>query len=352
MANWSKTGQKQGGDERVAYIDKRTDEVMKERPDLKDEISARANAALETAKELMNKLRDANLETYRKEVGTNEQGEDIVVKKLNKAAVRVVPAEDKDGKPVLYERGDNAGKQMLWASITISDGNDKFVASLRSDATISSISASKWHPEINKMDNFRGAEAIANSSLSDSIKGIAAFVVENDMVAERSAGSGLYQFAKEANDYFAENRPTVEKSIPNKETGEWEQKQLPDTYAKYSRDDNGYERVVIRSDALPNISIELGTTSKGENYAQAVNWALASDGVTERDPNEDKNVPPAKIFINNKEDLGLLSVDLLVDGEVKTFRVPEIEEAVSHFKGFDGNEQSKAIKKNKPDIER
>ena len=344
MANWSNAGQKQNGgnDARVAYIDSKTREMMDARPDLKDEINARANAALETAKDLMGKLTDANLVTYRKEVAQDEQGEDIIVKKLNKAAVRVIPAEDKDGNPIVYEKGDNAGKQILWATITISDGNDKVVASVRNDASISSISASKWHPETKKMDNFRGAEAIANSSLKDSIKGIAAYVVENGLVTEHSSGSGLFKFAQEANEYFAANRPLVDKSFLNEETSEYETKALPDTYARYSKDDNGYERVTIRSDALPYITVDLGITSKGDHYAQATNWTLASDGVTPRDPDTDKTVAPAKLYINNKEDLDNLAIDLLVDGEIKTFRVPEIEATVSQFKGFDEKEQKKA----------
>lgn len=304
----------------LSYVDNKTKELMADRPD----IEARVNAARATADDLMTKLQDAGLTTYR----DGDDGKQL----LNRAAISVTPSKD-DGKT-------------LFTKLTIDDDGNKFVANLGADGAITSIQAEKWNNSMRKTETYKGADAIANSPFKSSVKNIADFVEQNGLVAEKGGISSFEQFTRDANKSFKETRPT--KPLTDKETGEpvidektGENVMIADTWVKYAgANDGGYERAYIRSTELPNIAIELGVQPDGTHYAKAINEALCADGETPRDPSAKySEEPPATAYVNRKSDLDKLDASILD-------KVPELGDVIEQHKARE-NEQGKEQKKAK-----
>lgn len=327
MANWTnpKTNeQKEPQKESLAYINKATREMAEVNPI----IDNLANAVLEAAKDLMEKLDEAGKTTQ-------SQTRDKKTTYTDKAVVNVEPAmkwnketqqeealTHKDGTQVYKATAEikhNGTTLTLTAKEDVSDGA-KFVA----------MTASKWDrprdgsPKL----KFYKQDEIQSAYINKDIKEIAAFIQENGMVQakeDRGNENSLKNFAYEANQYFNANT----EKVPN-ENGEL----VNNAYAKYSNDDYG-EKVTIFNHT-DNTAVELGETNDGNKYAVAINYDLNK----EFEPRQ-QGEAPAKAFLNNEKDL-----ENFID-------LPEIRDAVAEYKGFSGKEQAKeAPKKNKANIER
>lgn len=326
MANWTNskaTEAKEPQKESLAYINKETRQMAEVNPI----IDNLANAVLEAAKDLMEKLDEAGKTTQ-------SQTRDKKTTYTDKAVVNVEPAmkwnketqqeealTHKDGTQVYKATAaikHNGTTLTLTAKENVSDGA-KFVA----------MNATKWDRSNGKPEfKFYKQDEIQNAYINKDIKEIAAFIQENDIVQkkeDRGNEGSLKNFAYEANQYFNANT----EKVPN-ENGEL----VNNAYAKYSNDDYG-EKVTIYNHT-DNTAVELGETNDGNKYAVAINYDLNK----EFEPRQ-QGEAPAKAFINNEKDL-----ENFID-------LPEVREAVAEFKEFGGKEQEKeAPKKNKASVER
>lgn len=323
---WGKPAQKQEtpkeappkeetGKVSLAYIDKGTRDVAQSMP-IVDRLS---KALLEKATEIMEKLDDAKLVT-------KSQTKDKSSTYTDKAVIKVEPAvkwnrETEEEEPLVHKDGTqvykataeikhNGTNLCLIAKENISDGV-KFAA----------MTASKWDrnnatPKL----NFYKQSDIANAPINKDIKEIASFIEKNNFIEKREdKSSQLKDFSVQANQYFNANTDKV----PN-ENGDL----VNNAYAKYENGNYG-EKVILKNHN-DNVAVELGVTSKGDNYALAINYDLNK----EFELRQDKEAP-AKVYINNTEDL---------EGLVE---LPEIKDAITEFKGFSEKEANKEQPKEK-----
>lgn len=320
MANWtSKTNKQEQENEALAYIHKDTREAAKTNPT----IATLANAMLESAKAQMDAIAKAGLTTKSKTRDGNTTYTDKMVVKVepaerfNKETGENEPIVDKDGNKVYRPT-----IEYTHAGSTLTEfGKNKLDDAGK--AVIGSMNAHKWTRTDGKADlNRFKQDEIANAPINKDVKAIAAFVEQNGFIAEIANRNPLKDFSVEANKQFsAANNKVIN------ENGD-----VNDAYAKYVKDDYG-ERVEIRSHSDKNVIVELGTTADGKNYARATNFEK-NESFGDRMEGE----PPAKVYINSAKDVA------------EYIALPEIQDVVSNFKGFDSKEQS--AKKDKTTVER
>lgn len=320
----------QAQDNSLAYIHKDTKEAMKSNP----EIDSIANATLELAKQVMDKVQEEG-KTFEK---TTRDGSKTYTASM---AVKVEPAVDfKTGEPITYKNGDRAGQQVYRATAEIENKGTTLTlfASQKEDKSVefTSMGATRWNQKDNKM-GFYKQNQIQDAYINADIKAVADVVERSGMVHEKeNSHSALYEFAIEANKYFSDNSVKVQNE--NNEI-------VNNAYAKYSKDDYG-EKVTLYAHLTPDengnlnqpsdVTVELGETSKGDKYALAINYAINENGDARQ-----QGEKPARVYLNNTQDVADY-IDL-----------PEIADAIAEYKGFNGNEQEKkAPNKSKQDMER
>lgn len=314
----------------LAYIHKDTKEAMKSNP----EIDSIANATLELAKQVMDKVQEEG-KTFEK---TTRDGSKTYTASM---VVKVEPAvNNKTGEPITYKNGDRAGQQAYRATAEIENKGTTLIlfASQNEDKSVefTSMRATRWNQKDNKM-GFYKPNQIQDAYINADIKAVADVVERSGMVHEKeNSRSALYEFAIEANKYFSDNSVKVQNE--NNEI-------VNNAYAKYSKDDYG-EKVTLYAHLTPDengnlnqpsdVTVELGVTSEGSKYALAINYAINENG-DERQQGE----KPARAYLNNTQDIADY-IDL-----------PEIADAIAEYKGFNGNEQEKKTpNKSKQDMER
>lgn len=319
MADWTPKTNKQEQEKALAYIHKDTREAAKANPT----IAALADAMLESAKEQMDAIAKAGLTTKSKTRDGNTTYTDKMV-------VKVEPAErynkeTKENELIIDADGNQVFRPTIeysHAGTTLTEfGKNKLDEAGK--AVIGSMNAHKWTRTNGKADiNRFKQDEIASAPINKDVKAIAAFIEQNGFVTEITKGNPLRDFSVEANKQFSEANNVVLNT-----NGEY----VNDAYAKYVNDSYG-ERVEIHNHS-DNTLVELGVTAEGKNYARATNFDLNESF----DPRADGE-QPAKVYINSADDVA------------KYIALPEIQDAVSAFKGFDGKEQS--AKKDKSSIER
>lgn len=305
--------------ESLAYISKETKEAMKDNP----QIAEIANALLDKATEIMDKVSEAGLTTESQTRDKSKTYTDkMVVKvepavKYNKDTKEEEPMLHKDGSPVMsskLELSHNGTQLTLFAKEDVSDG-----------VKLTAMTAQKWERPRDSMPKLKiyKADEIQSAYINKDIKAIAAEIQKDGFLEEKAEPvRSLKSVAYEANQYFNANSEKVQN-----DKGEL----VNDAYAQY---DSDYDKVMLRNHS-DNIVVELGTTNDGDKYALAMNFDINENGSPRGEGEQ-----PAKAYINNAKDLAAYIPN------------QEIKDIVSDFKGISQKEQAKEQpKKDKAAIE-
>lgn len=302
-----------------------------------DKNDARAN---ELAKAMASTMRDVV-----KAMKEQNKLFDVTVEKDGKSStfpvsayVKVNPAVQKDGTPILNRNGE----QYYHVQASFRKGDENLTLSAYNHIDEESKKVGIYKMELtdftggkNNSVTFSGNKEIQKSPVSPEIKALADALDKSGFIIERSE---LYNFSYHLNTEVFKTKVMVEQENP--ETGKMEDVEKKLLNAKYRIDDNKNETVTIFNKSKDDtVRILL---SESEQYGKTVTSyhdtftpILDKDGkpTSKVRPKENKDEKSAFFFINSAEDVANFTPAL-----------PELQQAISEYKGIDLEEIKDAVK--------